>query len=120
VLLGEFGSKLETSPDQQWLTTLVNYLGTGTGSFNWTFWSWNPNSGDTGVILKDDWTTVNQVKQNYLIGIMSPLGGSSTPPPATPTPTTSPTKTPPATATPTPTPKPTATPTPPKWAAVAV
>jgi hypothetical protein len=43
---------------------------------------------------------------------MSQLGGSSTPTPATPNPTTSQTKSPPATDKPTPNPKPTATPTP--------
>ena len=45
---------------------------------SWTWWSWNPNSGDTGGILKDDWTTVNQAKLAALQAIMadnSPLSG---------------------------------------------
>ena len=66
VMVGEFGTKLATTSDQQWLRSLVSYLGTGTNSFSWTFWSWNPNSGDTGGILNDDWTTVNQTKQTAL------------------------------------------------------
>ena len=33
---------------------------------SWTFWSWNPNSTDTGGILADDWNTVNENKLVYL------------------------------------------------------
>jgi endoglucanase len=36
------------------------------GVRNFYFWSWNPNSGDTGGILKDDWTTVQQGKYDNL------------------------------------------------------
>jgi endoglucanase len=80
VLIGEFGSRLTTTSDQQWLNALA--IGTpGTGyirskSLNWTFWSWNPNSGDTGGILNDDWTTVIQAKQSILAQIQYPLIGS--------------------------------------------
>jgi len=122
VWVGEFGTKLQSTSDQQWLSALVSYLGKGATGVNWTFWSWNPNSGDTGGILNDDWTTVNQAKQNYLNPIEFPLDQSSggtptstpTTVPMTPTPTT-PTPTP---ITPTPTttpvtPTPTATTTPP-------
>jgi len=34
--------------------------------YSWTYWCWNPNSGDTGGILKDDWSTVNQWKIDIL------------------------------------------------------
>ncbi|HSX98568.1 MAG TPA: cellulose binding domain-containing protein, partial [Streptomyces sp.] len=44
----------------------------GSDSFHWTFWSWNPNSGDTGGILKDDWQTVDTVKDGYLASIKAP------------------------------------------------
>jgi endoglucanase len=37
----------------------------------------NPDSGDTGGILQNDWVTVNQNKQNYLNPIEFPLGGGS-------------------------------------------
>ncbi len=77
VWLGEFGSKLQTSSDQQWLTTLVRYLGSGASGTNWTFWCWNPDSNDTGGILNNDWTTVNQMKQNALTPIEFPLGSTS-------------------------------------------
>jgi endoglucanase len=93
VWLGEFGTKLQSTSDQQWLSTLVNYLGKGASGMNWTFWCWNPNSGDTGGILNDDWTTVNQAKQNYLNPIEFQLdsGSSSSTPTATPAPGSTPT-----------------------------
>lgn len=81
ILLGEFGSKLETAVDQQWAAKMVAYLagdldGNGTNDLapgqlgpSWTWWSWNPNSGDTGGILRDDWTTVHASKVDLLTPI---------------------------------------------------
>ena len=40
----------------------TNDLAAGQQGISWTYWSWNPNSGDTGGILADDWSTVNQNK----------------------------------------------------------
>jgi len=97
VLLGEFGTKLADTSDQQWFSTITNYLGTGATGINWTYWSWNPNSGDTGCILQDDWITVNQNKQVYLNPIEFALDGGGGPT-ATPAPTNTPA---PPTATPT-------------------
>ncbi|MFJ9708395.1 cellulase family glycosylhydrolase [Streptomyces sp. NPDC101234] len=85
VWIGEFGTTLASTVDQKWLAALVSYLrptsAYGADSFQWTFWSWNPNSGDTGGILKDDWVTVDTVKDGYLAGIKAPLfpstGGGS-------------------------------------------
>ena len=83
VLVGEFGTKLETTSDKQWLTALASYLGTGVDGIHWTFWSWNPNSGDTGGILNDDWQTINEAKQAMLVPLQFRLGGvTSVPPPA--------------------------------------
>jgi endoglucanase len=82
VYLGEFGSKLTDPKDQAWLTKIEAYLsgdydanGTkdiaaGKEGASWTWWSWNPNSGDTGGILKDDWTSVNDNKVSNLKPIM--------------------------------------------------
>ena len=58
VILGEFGTKLETTSDQQWLATLVEYVRTNKMSF--AYWSFNPNSGDTGGLVQDDWVTPQQ------------------------------------------------------------
>lgn len=71
VLLGEFGSTLQTASDQAWASAMIKYLNggvtggalaAGTQGISWTWWSWNPNSGDTGGILANDWQTVNQTK----------------------------------------------------------
>jgi endoglucanase len=66
VLLGEFGAKDFSmgSTEGKWMNQLIDYL--GAKKMSWTYWSWNPNSGDTGGILNDDWTTVNQTKQTAL------------------------------------------------------
>jgi len=77
VWVGEFGTTLQSTVDQKWLSALVSYLRPtstyGADSFHWTFWSWNPNSGDTGGILKDDWQTVDTVKDGYLASVKAPL-----------------------------------------------
>ncbi|GCB48280.1 cellulase family glycosylhydrolase [Streptomyces sp. NL15-2K] len=76
VWVGEFGTTLQSTVDQKWLAALAAYLRPtstyGADSFHWTFWSWNPNSGDTGGILKDDWQTVDTVKDGYLASIKAP------------------------------------------------
>jgi endoglucanase len=74
VLLGEFGTTLQDPKDRTWLTNLMAYLGKGTGGISFTFWSLNPNSGDTGGILNDDWVTVNTTKQAYLTPYLIPVG----------------------------------------------
>ena len=76
VWLGEFGTKLQTTSDAQWFDSIISYL--SSTSMSWTFWSWNPNSGDTGGILQDDWKTVNQNKQTKLNTILAPTGSGST------------------------------------------
>lgn len=75
VWIGEFGSKLQTTSDQQWYQQMTTYLANTQGAapggqgISWTWWSWNPDSGDTGGILQDDWKTVNQNKVQGLIPI---------------------------------------------------
>ncbi len=77
VLVGEFGTKLETTQDQQWLNALVKYmdgdwnldgksdLAAGKEGASWTYWAWSPGSGDTGGIMTDDWT-VNSAKMDAI------------------------------------------------------
>jgi len=125
VLLGEFGTKLETPSDQQWLAALVDYVRKNTMSF--AYWSFNPNSGDTGGLVKDDWTTPQQAKLTALRPILGtprtvapmPFPGPNKPEPtaspsptASPTPTPSDSPTPTASSTPTPTPSDSPTTTP--------
>jgi endoglucanase len=40
--------------------TLMDYV--RTHSLSYTFWCVNPNSGDTGGLLEDNWATVNPAK----------------------------------------------------------
>ena len=75
IMLGEFGSTLANPLDVQWLNTLMTYL-TSKG-FSFTYWSWNPNSGDTGGIALDDWYSINQQKYNILQPHLNPPTGSS-------------------------------------------
>jgi endoglucanase len=79
VLVGEFGSTLADPKDAVWLTKLMQYMGTGTSGMSFTYWSWNPDSGDTGGIVQDDWVTVNQNKQNILQPYLIPPVGGGTP-----------------------------------------
>ena len=80
VWIGEFGSTLNDTQDTQWLSALMSYI--GTNGLHFTFWCWNPDSGDTGGILKGDWTTIETAKQAILTPYMVPFtGGGSTPQP---------------------------------------
>jgi aryl-phospho-beta-D-glucosidase BglC (GH1 family) len=88
VWVGEFGTKLQTVSDEQWLDSITAYMNgdydnDGTSDIpnnergmSWSYFGWGPNSGDTGGILQDDWITVNTDKTAYLF--TSPLPNPST------------------------------------------
>ncbi|MFD2764673.1 cellulase family glycosylhydrolase [Micromonospora eburnea] len=99
IMMGEFGTTLQDPKDKVWLQNLMAYTGTGVNGMSFTYWSWNPNSGDTGGIANDDWTTINQAKQSILQPYLIPPVGVGT----SPSPTTSPTVRPTVTPTSTPT-----------------
>src|SRR5262249_45343111 len=82
VFLGAFGSKLQTTSDQQWGNTLISYMDGGVSGgtlpagklgVSWSWWAWNPTAGDTGGILNDDWSSVNPAKVYLLLPAMSPI-----------------------------------------------
>ena len=75
VLIGEFGTKYETEKDRQWLRAFQSYI--RQNNLSWTFWSLNPNSGDTGGLLLDNWISVHQEKQDILKQIQYPMIESS-------------------------------------------
>lgn len=65
---GEFGGRygVDGHPDDvAWQDTLVDYF-IAKRICNFFYWSWNPNSGDTGGILQDDWTSVRVDKLENL------------------------------------------------------
>ncbi len=64
LLIGEWGGKLDGGDNQKWMGFLANTI--VTNKLNHTFWCVNPNSGDTGGILLDDWTTVDSAKYNLV------------------------------------------------------
>lgn len=84
ILIGEFGTKLVTDSDKLWITKLmeycngdwdldgVNHLTSSQQGISWMYWSLNPNSGDTGGILRDDWRTVRLDKMSYLTDSLAP------------------------------------------------
>ncbi len=84
VLVGEFGSRMETAIDRAWMPKLVQYmngdwngdgkidLAAGDQGASWTYWAWSPGSGDTGGIMNDQWqvdyTKYNAIKDGLFKG----------------------------------------------------
>jgi endoglucanase len=80
VLLGEFGAqKVDVgTPEGLWLRALIAFI--KANGISYTYWCWNPDSGDTGGILNNDWKTVNQAKLDVLSAYQDPIGSNiSTP-----------------------------------------
>jgi aryl-phospho-beta-D-glucosidase BglC (GH1 family) len=75
ILIGEFGIKDRASASGRagvWFDTVLAKLGT---TYSWTFWCWNPNSGDTEGLLAYDWVTPVQWKIDALKAVMAPMIG---------------------------------------------
>jgi len=70
VLLGEFGSTLADPKDSVWMPALLNYV--QSLGMSWTYWSLNPNSGDTKGLLLDDWTTIDHVRYDVIHPFLIP------------------------------------------------
>ncbi len=80
VIIGEFGGRYGNggdSRDRAWQDAIVNYMD-GKGMTDFFYWSWNPNSGDTGGILQDNWQDVWEDKIELLGQLMD---GFTNPPP---------------------------------------
>lgn len=116
VLIGEFGGREvdQSSREGVWQNTLVDFI--DQHDISYTYWSWNPNSGDTGGILQDNWYDIHQDKQAMLDRIQDE-GDDAPEPSPVPTPTPSPvpstSPTPSPSPTPIPSPSPVPSPTPP-------
>lgn len=64
LLIGEWGGRMDGGDNQKWMGYLRNII--AQYKLNHTFWCVNPNSGDTGGILLDDWKTVDSAKYNLV------------------------------------------------------
>lgn len=93
VAIGEMGSRFTENNDIQSMQDFAKYLNnTGTGADgkhhaikNWFYWSWNPNSSDTGGIVDDNWLSIIWKKIDYLTTIgLTPWYSDTTIPPVTP------------------------------------
>jgi chitodextrinase len=65
LLIGEWGGRLGQDERQdRWMTALRDLI--VEEGLHQTFWVLNPNSGDTGGLLLDDWRTWDEQKYNLL------------------------------------------------------
>jgi endoglucanase len=65
LLIGEWGGRLGQDPRQDaWMTALRDLI--VDRELHHTFWCINPNSGDTGGLLLDDWQTWDETKYALL------------------------------------------------------
>ena len=69
LFVGELGIKGKGGKDEIWFQEFINFI--KEKKLHYTFWALNPNSGDTGGILENDWKTVVQWKMDYLEPILS-------------------------------------------------
>ncbi|MBW4580814.1 MAG: cellulase family glycosylhydrolase [Tildeniella nuda ZEHNDER 1965/U140] len=74
VLIGEFGGRQVDASSKEgiWQRQFVNFI--QQKKLHFAYWSWNPDSSDTGGILQNDWRTVDQAKQQLLSQLLSSLG----------------------------------------------
>jgi endoglucanase len=67
VMVGEFGGRsMGQDAEGVWQRTLVAFM--HAHGISYTYWAWNADAVDTGGILQDDWTTVNQSQVCWLLG----------------------------------------------------
>lgn len=71
IAIGEFGGKFDINDpyykqDTATMINIANFMNKLSLNPSWFYWDWNPNSGNTGGILKDNWKTIDCNKVNYL------------------------------------------------------
>jgi endoglucanase len=75
IIVGEFGGRsVGDDAEGIWQRALVSYL--REHDLSYFYWTLNPNSGDTGGLLLDDWQTVDPEKQELLSGYQFPAIGA--------------------------------------------
>jgi endoglucanase len=75
VVMGEFGSRLETNVDRAWMMQMVWYLKQRHISAMW--WSLNPESEDTGGLYNDDWNHMETSKLTALRPLLQTAAATS-------------------------------------------
>ncbi|MFF8292278.1 cellulase family glycosylhydrolase [Streptomyces sp. NPDC016309] len=73
LLIGEWGGFLDGGPNEKWMTALRDLI--TEHRLHHTFWCLNPNSGDTGGLLLDDWATWDERKYALLKPALWQHGG---------------------------------------------
>lgn len=76
LFVGEFGIRDQGGVDEVWFDNFLDYVG---NDYSWTFWCWNPNSGDTGGLLDTQWLNIVDWKMNKLVPYLAdeiPNGGT--------------------------------------------
>lgn len=73
LLIGEWGGFLDDGPNQKWMTALRDLI--AERRIHQTFWCLNPNSGDTGGLLLNDWKTWDEAKYALLKPALWQSGG---------------------------------------------
>jgi endoglucanase len=70
VWIGEFGGRQTDSNSKEgiWQRKLVEFI--NQKNLGFAYWSWNPNSADTGGLLQEDWLTLEAPKQELLQGVL--------------------------------------------------
>lgn len=80
---GNVGAKIDGTQEAEWVNELVKYLNgdlNGDGvldipvnnqGMSFSYWCYNPNSGDTGGLVQDDWTTHQTVKLDLIAPLMT-------------------------------------------------
>jgi len=63
LLIGEWGGPL-SGDTQIWMEAIAEFM--DEMNIHQTFWCFNPNSGDTGGIVGNDWATIDQAKYNTI------------------------------------------------------
>ncbi len=73
LLIGEWGGHMDAGKNQKWMTLLRDYM--IKNRINHTFWCINPNSGDTGGLIGNDWSTWDESKYGLLKPSLWQSGG---------------------------------------------
>ena len=70
ILIGEFGAKDFSTKtiSGRWMKAFTDYL--GKKGMSWTYWAWNPGSGDTGGLLTPDLVTLEKKKMPTILNLI--------------------------------------------------